>query len=106
MTKEDDVYIGTLNLLGTVLPDPARDYDVENAVARERGRAANSVRGYVQCPFCSGTVPYDGPLDGEHFADLWEHLISRHEVEAFVAHCPALDAWEAPVMITLSVRTP
>ncbi|MGY5634156.1 hypothetical protein ACW7N6_38085 [Streptomyces sp. UC1A3] len=39
----------------------------------------------------------DGPADGEHFADLWEHLIIRHGADPRLADEPARVAWAEAV---------
>jgi hypothetical protein len=32
-------------------------------------------------------------VDGEHFADLWEHLITRHGIDTWTAAAPAQIVW-------------
>lgn len=96
MTKEETAYADTLNLLGSDLMDPDSNLDVIHALDNERRAAEASVPRCVGCALCSFTVPYEGPTDGEHYADLWEHLIARHRIDADGASAPADWYWSRP----------
>ena len=50
----------------------------------------------VRCPRCAQPFAYDGPTDGEHFAELWDHLIVRHRFDNRNAEDPAQRAWNHP----------
>lgn len=96
MTKEETAYADTLNLLGSDVLDPSPESEdglLVDTLARERRLAAHSTGPHADCPHCYWTVPYGGPTDGEHFADLWEHLIVRHEMQTWIAAAPAQTAW-------------
>jgi hypothetical protein len=96
MTKEETAYADTLNLIGSDVLDPSpegRDWELVDALGRERRLAAHSTGPHADCAYCYWTVPYNGATDGEHFADLWEHLIIRHGFDVRVAFSPAQLAW-------------
>lgn len=99
MTKEQVAYAATLNILGSDVLDPVRDEALTDTLARERRTAAHSTGPHVDCPRegCYWTTPYGGPGDGEHYADLWEHLIARHGLDVRNAEVPATYAWRRPV---------
>ena len=96
MTKEQTAYADTLNLIGSDVLDPnpkGEDGLLVDTLGRERRLAAHSTGPHVDCPHCWWTTPCGGLLDGEHFADLWEHLIVRHGMETWIAAAPAQMAW-------------
>lgn len=93
MTKEEETYVSTLNLLGTVVLDPEEDWHLIYDLGQMRRTAAHSAGPCVDCRDCFWTTPYGGPMDGEHFADLWEHLIKRHRVETWMADTVARNVW-------------
>jgi hypothetical protein len=100
MTKEQLVYADTLNLIGSGVLDPdpwGEDGLLADTLGRQRRLAAHSTGPHVDCPHCWWTTPYGGPDDGEHFADLWEHLITRHGIDTWVAAAPAQAAWTRAV---------
>ncbi len=99
MTKEETAYADTLNLLGSDVldPRPESDWLLVDTLGRERRLAAHSTGPHVDCPNCWWTAPCDGLTDGEHFADLWEHLIVRHGLETWIAAAPAHTAWTRAV---------
>lgn len=96
MTKEETAYADTLNLLGSDVLDPGPkglDWELVDTLGRERRLAAHSTGPHADCPHCWWTVPCAGPVDGEHFADLWEHLITRHGIDTWTAAAPAQIVW-------------
>lgn len=97
MTKESAAYAAALNLIGTCVLHPRADAELADTLGRLRRAAAHSTGPHVDCPSCWWTVPCGGTDDGEHFADLWEHLIARHEVEPPYAEFPARSAWNRAV---------
>lgn len=97
MTKEQAAYADTLNLLGSSVPDPVEDVVLVTTLAGERYAALHPDEPHVHCPHCWWTTPYGGAVDGEHFLALWEHLITRHEVDVWLATAPARDAWDRAV---------
>lgn len=100
MTKEETAYAATLNLLGSDVLDPSpesTDSLLVETLGEARRRAAHSTGPHADCPNCCWTVPCTGLLDGEHFADLWEHLITRHGFDPRLAEAPALGAWDRAV---------
>lgn len=101
MTKEQTAYADTLNLLGSGVLDPSPespDSLLVETLGRERRLAAHSTGPHADCPSCYWTTPYGGPDDGEHFADLWDHLVARHGHDARYAEEPARRAWRNPAM--------
>ncbi|WP_030248222.1 hypothetical protein [Streptomyces sp. NRRL S-455] len=90
MTKEQAAYAAALNRVGS---------DVEDGLlfSETLGRWSATPRAatgpHVDCPHCWWTTPCGGPDDGEHFADLWEHLIARHGIDTWVAAALAQTAW-------------
>lgn len=101
MTKEQAAYAATLNLIGSdVLDSRPGSWDgiLVDTLGRARRTAAHSTGPHVDCPYCYWTTPYGGPVDGEHFADLWEHLIIRHGKDVRAAEDPARIAWNRPVL--------
>lgn len=100
MTKEETAYADTLNLLGSgdvlgSVDDTPLRLTVEDL--RYEALASTMPPGpKVRCPRCPTPFAYDGPTDGEHFADLWEHLISRHHYDPRNAEDPAQRAWSRP----------
>lgn len=100
MTKEETAYAATLNLLGSDVLDPrpeGTDWKLVDTLGRERRLAAHSTGPHADCPHCYWTIPCGGPADDEHFADLWEHLITRHEVDIRYADDFAREAWACAV---------
>jgi hypothetical protein len=101
MTKEEEAYASTLNLIGSDVLDPSpgsTGWELADALGRERRLAAHSTGPHVDCPHCYWTTPYCGPADNEHFADLWDHLVARHGCDARYADEPARVAWARPVL--------
>lgn len=97
MTKEQAVYAATLELIGSDILDPSpagRDFDLAHTLAQARRRALHSTGPHVDCPKCYWTAPCNGLTDGEHFADLWEHLIARHGIDVRQAEDVARPAWK------------
>ena len=102
MTKEETAYAETLNLLGSDLPAPTRDAPLIRTLGDLRFEALASAMPpgpKVRCHYCPEPFPYDGPAGGEHFADLWEHLITRHRVDPRAAEGPAQYAWGRPYFV-------
>lgn len=100
MTKEQAAYAAALNLLGSGIPDPDADALLRLTLGDLRYDALASempAGPKVRCPRCPTPFLYDGPTDGEHFAELWEHLITRHHYDARNAEDPALVAWRHPL---------
>ncbi|MER7487944.1 hypothetical protein ABTY20_18955 [Streptomyces sp. NPDC126497] len=102
MTKEEAAYAATLNLLGSDVLDPrpeGPDAELVATLAEARRRAAHSTGPHVDCPYCFWTVRCDGTDEdqGEHFADLWEHLIARHGADPRFADDTARKAWSRAV---------
>jgi hypothetical protein len=99
MTKEETVYAATLNLLGSDVldPNPEGDEVLTDALGQERRLALHSTGPHADCPHCWWTIPCGGAKDGEHFADLWEHLITRHGEDPRYADEPARKAWARAV---------
>jgi hypothetical protein len=96
MTKELAVYADTLNLLGSDVLDPSPtgpDWELTDVLGRLRRRAVRLTGPHASCPHCRWATPCAGPGDGEHFADLWEHLIVHHGVDIRYADEPARKAW-------------
>lgn len=95
MTKEQAVYADTLNLLGSDILDPVRDFTLVDTLAASRRRAALPTGPHADCPSegCHWTTPYGGVTDGEHFADLWEHMIVHHRVDVRQAEDYVSRAW-------------
>lgn len=95
MTKAQLAYADTLNLFGSDIPDPYVDAVVVDTLAAERRLAAHSTGPHADCPKdgCYWTTPYNGWDDGEHFADMWEHLISEHHTEARAADSYVRISW-------------
>lgn len=104
MTKEETAYADMLNLLGSGIvldPDSFEDAPLRLFLGDLRFEALASVMPpgpKVRCPKCPQPFLYDGPMDGEHFADLWVHLITRHHVDVRAAEDPAQRAWDHPVL--------
>lgn len=96
MTKEEAAYADALNLIGSGVLSPDTDIALMDTLGKMRVQAGLT-RPYVRCLYCQDTVPYDGAADGEHFADLWEHMIARHGFKTWVAEGPARNAWANPV---------
>lgn len=102
MTKEDTAYADTLNLLGTgavldLIDDAHLRLTLEDL--RYEALASHLPPGpKVRCPKCPQPFSYGGPLDGEHFADLWAHLIARHGYDPRNAEDPAQRAWDHPLL--------
>lgn len=100
MTKEEIAYAAALNVLGTgVVLGSADDTPLLLTLEDLRYEALASVMPpgpKVRCPRCPTPFPYGGPLDGEHFADLWEHMINVHRVDVRQAELPAQSAWNHP----------
>jgi hypothetical protein len=97
MTKEETAYAAALNLIGsgTVLGSP-EDAPLRRTLEDLRYEALASVMPAgpkVRCPHCPTPFPCDGPDDGKHFADLWEHLIVSHRIDTWIAAAPAQTAW-------------
>lgn len=100
MTKEQTAYAATLNLIGSDVLDPSpegTDWDLVDTLGQERRLAAHSTGPHADCPHCWWTIPCNGALDGDHFLALWEHLITRHGVDVWLATAPAREAWERAV---------
>jgi hypothetical protein len=103
MTKEETAYAATLNLLGTGVvldPDSIKDEPLRRTLGNLRYEALASVMPpgpKVRCPRCAVPFAYGGPTDGEHFADLWEHLITQHRFDPRAAEDPARIAWKHPL---------
>lgn len=100
MTEEQAVYAATLNLLGSDVLDPSpesTDSLLVETLGEARRRAVHSAGPAADCPQCLWTVRCGGPDDGEHFADLWEHLITEHGIDPRWADEPARKAWERAV---------
>ena len=93
MTKEQVAYAATLNLLGSAVLDPRKDRPTLDAVARLREAAEDSTLPRVHCGHCPALFARGGPRDGEHFADLWEHLIAAHHIEPHMATDVARLVW-------------
>ena len=96
MTTEQAVYAAALNLIGSDVLDPrpeGLDGELVDTLGASRRRAAHSTGPHADCPQCWWTVRCDGPADGEHFADLWEHLIARHGADPRYADEPVRIAW-------------
>ena len=96
MTKEQAAYADTLNLIGSDVLDPnpyGADALLVDTLGRERRAALHSTGPHVDCSYCWWTIPCAGRDDGDHFADLWEHLITRHGIDTWVAAAPAQVAW-------------
>lgn len=100
MTKEQTAYAAMLNLLGSGIPDPVDDALLRRTLddLRYEALASDMPPGpKVRCPSCPTPFAYDGPVDGEHFAELWEHLITRHHYDPRNAEDPAQRAWSHPL---------
>lgn len=97
MTEEQAAYGAALNLIGTGALDPCEDAELEDTLGCLRRAAAHSAGPQADCPSCHWTVPCDGREDGEHFADLWDHLITRHGTDPRWADEPARKAWARAV---------
>lgn len=100
MTTEEIAYGAALNLLGCAVLDPrpeGTDWELADTLGRMRRRAAHSTGPHADCPHCWWTVRCTGPGDGEHFADLWEHLITHHGADPRYADEPARKAWDRAV---------
>jgi hypothetical protein len=94
MTKEQAAYAAALNAIGSdILDSEGEDAYLADHLGEMRRRAAHSTGPHADCPRCWWTVPCGGPADGEHFADLWEHLIVRHGADPRYADEPARTAW-------------
>lgn len=96
MTKEETAYAAALNMLGSDVLDPSPegpDGKLADTLGAARRRAAHSTGPHADCPNCWWTVRCEGRADGEHFADLWEHLITRHGADPRFADEPARIAW-------------
>lgn len=101
MTKEEAAYAAALNLIGTGALDGAADGPLILALEHLRFEALASTMPpgpKVRCPRCPQPFPYGGPTDGEHFADLWEHLIVSHRIGVRAAEGPAEHAWHHPYL--------
>lgn len=104
MTKEETAYAGTLNLLGSgavLNPDSGADMPLRLTLDELRYEALASAMPpgpKVRCPRCPTPFLYGGPLDNEHFAELWEHLIRVHKIDIRQAEIPAQHAWDHPVL--------
>lgn len=100
MTKEEIAYAALLNLIGSAVLNPSvpdGDWELMDTLGQERRRAAHSTGPHADCPHCWWTIPCGGPKDDEHFADLWEHLITRHGADIRYADEPARKAWARAV---------
>ena len=100
MTTEETAYADMLNLLGSDVLDPrpeGPDEALVDMLGAARRRAAHSTGPHADCPSCYWSVRCAGPDDGEHFADLWEHLITRHGADPRFADEPARVAWSRAV---------
>ena len=100
MTKEETAYADALNLLGTGFTPISSD-DVPLLLTLEDLRfealASTMPPGpKVRCPRCPQPFAYNGPLDGEHFAELWDHLGAVHHYDPRQAELPAKSAWSRP----------
>ncbi|MFD8226922.1 hypothetical protein ACFV16_22425 [Streptomyces massasporeus] len=96
MTKEQAAYAAALNLAGSDVLDPkpgGQDGLLVGSLGMLRRAALHSTGPHADCSYCWYSTPCGGPLDGEHFADLWEHLIVRHGLDTWVAEAPAQMAW-------------
>jgi hypothetical protein len=93
MTTEQTAYGAALNLFGSDVDD----VELVDYLGRLRRAAAHSTGPHADCPSCWWTVRCDGLGDGEHFADLWEHLIARHGADPRFADEPARIAWDRAV---------
>ncbi|MGW2213250.1 hypothetical protein [Streptomyces sp. NPDC001781] len=100
MTTEQIAYYATLNLLGTgFTPVSVDDAPLMLTLEDLRFRALASAMPpgpKVRCTYCSQPFAYDGPTDGEHFAELWEHLIVVHHRQIPSADGLARMAWHNP----------
>lgn len=101
MTKEETAYAAALNLFGTgVVFDSVDDSRLLQTLADLRYDALASAMPpgpKVRCPRCPTPFPYGGPTDGEHFADLWDHLAAVHRYDPRQAELPAQRAWDHPL---------
>lgn len=97
MTKEEAVYAATLNLIGSDVPDPVREPDLAGVLDRLHARAETSAARHVVCPGCPREFVYDGPVSGEHFAEMWDHMIVSHGIRPQAAALPVQHAWERPL---------
>lgn len=100
MTKEQAAYAAALNLIGSGVLDTFDDAPLRLTLDDLRYEALASAMPpgpKVRCPKCPTPFAYGGPTDGEHFADLWEHLITRHNYDPRNAEDPAQRAWSRPV---------
>ena len=101
MTKEETAYAAALNLLGSDVSGPVDDEPLRLTLGDLRFEALASVMPpgpKVRCPRCAQPFPYGGPADGEHFADLWDHLAGVHRYDPRMAELPARDAWSRPLL--------
>jgi hypothetical protein len=92
MTKEELAYADALNIFGSDIAAPFEAVTQEAVLYGLRDAAYRSA-GLARCTYCPQTFPTGGPDDGEHFADLWEHLITAHGRHVEIAHYPARTAW-------------
>lgn len=98
MTREETAYADTLNLIGSDPLVEPRDHDLLATVEHERRVAEASVPRRVECGRCWGfVVPYEGPMDGEHYAELWDHQIAVHHVDPVEADRHVRSDWDHPV---------
>lgn len=102
MTKEQTAYGAALNLFGTgTVPGDLTDGPLLLTLGDLRYDALASAMPpgpKVRCPRCPKPFAYDGPTDGEHFAELWDHLIGRHHVDPRAADGFAQYAWAHPLL--------
>lgn len=100
MTKEQAAYAAALNLIGTGVLDWTADGSLVLTLGNLRFEALASAMPpgpKVRCRRCPTPFPYGGPLDGQHFADLWEHMIIKHGCDPREAELPARSAWNHPL---------
>lgn len=98
MTKEETAWAATLNLIGSDVLDGHEDAELISTLNREHGLADNSTGpNVILCPRCSHPIPFDGPQDAEHYAELAIHLSSRHDEDAWTADAEATTAWNRTV---------
>lgn len=95
MTKEQTAYADLLNTLGSDVPDRPADWWLVLELRRQRREAVRST-GHAECPWdgCRKTVAYKGPMDGEDFAVLWEHIATVHNYSVNSASAAARVAWD------------
>jgi hypothetical protein len=101
MTKEELAYTATLNLIGSDVLGSTEDTPLRLTLEDLRFEALASAMPAgpkVRCLRCPTPFLYDGPAGGEHFADLWEHMIIKHGSDLRQAEWSVQSAWNRPLL--------